>query len=54
MDILETIFTRRSIRKFTGEPIGEEDLKTILKAGFQAPSAHNYEPREYIVVRDKK
>lgn len=54
MDILETIFTRRSIRKFTGEPIGDEDLKTILKAGFQAPSAHNYEPREYIVVRDKK
>ncbi|MCF6464785.1 nitroreductase family protein [Clostridium sp. Cult2] len=54
MDILEAIFTRRSIRKFTGEPISEEDLKTILKAGFQAPSAHNYEPREYIVVRDKK
>lgn len=54
MDVLETIFTRRSIRKFTGEPIRDEDLKTILKAGFQAPSAHNYQPREYIVVRDKE
>lgn len=53
MDIIEAIMTRRSIRKYTGEPIKEEDLRAILKAGFQAPSAHNYEPREYIVVRDK-
>ena len=53
MDILETIFTRRSIRKFTGESINDEDLKAILKAGFQAPSAHNYQPRDFIVVRDK-
>ncbi|NLJ98204.1 MAG: nitroreductase family protein [Tissierellia bacterium] len=53
MDILEAIMTRRSIRKYTGESIKEEDLKTILKAGFQAPSAHNYQPREYVVVRDK-
>lgn len=54
MDILDAIFTRRSIRKFTGEPIKEEDLKLILKAGFQAPSAHNLQPREYVVVRDKE
>ncbi len=54
MNVLEAIFTRRSIRKFTGEPISEEDLKTILKAGFQAPSAHNFQPREYVIVRDKK
>ena len=54
MDILKAIFTRRSIRKFTGESVKEEDLKTILKAGFQAPSAHNYQPREYVVVRDRE
>ncbi|NLY86114.1 MAG: nitroreductase family protein [Tissierellia bacterium] len=54
MNVLDAIFTRRSIRKFTGEPIKDEDLKLILKAGFQAPSAHNYEPREYVVVRDKQ
>lgn len=54
MNVLDTIFTRRSIRKFTGEQIKEEDLKLILKAGFQAPSAHNMEPRDYIVVRDNE
>lgn len=54
MNVLDAIFTRRSIRKFTGEPIKDEDLKLILKAGFQAPSAHNYEPREYVVVKDRE
>lgn len=53
MNVLDAIFTRRSIRKFTGEPISEDALKLILKAGFQAPSAHNFEPRDYIIVRDK-
>ena len=52
MNILEAINSRRSLRKFTGESISDQDLKAILKAGFQAPSAHNLEPREYIVVRD--
>lgn len=53
MDVLEAIFTRKSIRKFTGEPVGEEDLKTILKAGFSAPSAHNCQPWHFVVVKDK-
>lgn len=46
--------TRRSIRHFTGELINDEDLDTMLRAGFQAPSAHNYQPWEFIVVRDKE
>lgn len=53
MDVLDAIFTRRSIRKFTGEQVGEENLKTILKAGFSAPSAHNYRPQHFVVVREK-
>lgn len=52
MNVLEAIDSRRSIRGFTGESINEQDLKAILKAGFQAPSAHNLEPREFVVVRD--
>ncbi len=52
MNVLEAIDSRRSIREFTEETISEQDLKTILKAGFQAPSAHNREPREYVVVKD--
>lgn len=54
MDFLESIFTRRSIRRFTGEIISDENLEKILRAGFQAPSAHNREPREFIVIKDKE
>lgn len=54
MNVLDAINGRRSIRKYTSEPISEEQLETILKAGFQAPSAHNRNPREYIVVRDRE
>jgi nitroreductase len=53
MDILEAIFTRRSIRKFTDEPVSDKDLETVLRAGFQAPSAHNLQPWEFVVIKDR-
>lgn len=53
MDALEVIYTRRSIRRFTGEVISDELLQKILKAGFQAPSAHNRQPWEFVVINDK-
>jgi nitroreductase len=52
MDVLEAIFTRRSIRKYTGQPVSEEDLHTILRAGCYAPSARNHQPWHFIVIRD--
>jgi len=52
MDVLEAIFTRRSIRKFTGQQVSEEDLRTILRAGCYAPSATDRRPWQFIVVRD--
>lgn len=52
MDALDAILTRRSIRKFTGEIISDEDIKTIIKAGFAAPSAHNNQSWEFIIVKD--
>jgi nitroreductase len=52
MDVLDAIFTRRSIRKFTGQPVSEEDLHTILRAGCYAPSAKDKRPWQFIVVRD--
>jgi len=52
MDGITAIKTRRSIRNFTGQVISEEDLKTMLELGFSAPSAHNFQSGEFIVVRD--
>lgn len=53
MDVLDAIFTRRSIRKFTGEPVLDNDIETVLRAGFHAPSAHNYQPWDFIIIKDK-
>lgn len=53
MDVLEALFTRRSIRKFTPEPVSEQDLETVLKAAMCAPSAHNKQPWHFVVIRDK-
>lgn len=53
MDALEVIFTRRSIRKYTGEPVTADKLHTILEAGMNAPSANNRQPWHFIVVDDR-
>lgn len=53
MELFEAIHTRRSIRKYTGEPVSKEDEKTIIRAACYAPSAHNYQPWRFVVVREK-
>lgn len=50
MNILDAIFTRRSIRKFKDIRISDENIKTILMAGMAAPSAHNKQPWRFIVI----
>ena len=52
MDLLEGIFSRRSIRRYRNREIDEADLRKILKAGMQAPSAVNKHPWHFLVVRD--
>ena len=54
MDFLEAIMSRCSIRKYTGEKVTDEQMETILKAAFAAPSAHNLRPWHFIQLRDEK
>ncbi|MCS7130738.1 MAG: nitroreductase family protein [Archaeoglobaceae archaeon] len=51
---LKIIYTRRSIRSFTGKEISEEDLNKILRAAFQSPSAGNEQPWHFIVIKSKE
>jgi nitroreductase len=53
MDLLEAIYTRRSIRQFTDQPIPEEQLEEILKTAMQAPSARNFQPWHFVVIDDR-
>jgi nitroreductase len=51
---LESLLKRRSIRKYTDEPVPEELIKEILKAAMSAPSAKNFQPWEFIVINDRE
>ena len=53
MNTLEAIYNRRSCRNFTDEPVTVEQIDTILKAAFSAPTAVNTQPWEYIVINDE-
>jgi len=49
---LNTIFRRRSIRKYTHQPVEPEKLESLLQAAMAAPSAMNCKPWEFVVVTD--
>ncbi|MGD8794353.1 MAG: nitroreductase family protein [Anaerolineae bacterium] len=52
-DRLEMIFARRSIRRYSGEPVSEADIQSLLEAGMAAPSGSNRKPWHFVAVTDK-
>ena len=54
MDAMEAILTRRSIRKYTKQPVPDEVLKELLEAAMCAPSANNRQPWCFVVINDRK
>ncbi|MDQ7784453.1 MAG: nitroreductase family protein [Desulfomonilaceae bacterium] len=52
MDAMQAILTRRSIRKYTSEPVSDEQVTELLKAAMSAPTAGN-QPWHFVVVRDR-
>lgn len=53
MNALEAIGKRRSVRKYTGEPIPRKDLEKIVNAGRLAATGSNQQPWDFIVVTDR-
>lgn len=54
METIKAIEQRRSIRKFMPDPVSEEIILKILRAGMLAPSAKNRQPWRFVVVRGEK
>src|SRR5699024_7574294 len=52
MEAREALLTRRSIRRYTPDPISETDLKAILEAGLAAPSAINLQHWYFVAVQN--
>ncbi|MCX5666653.1 MAG: nitroreductase family protein, partial [Candidatus Omnitrophica bacterium] len=57
MPINETLLSiknRRSVRMFTDKPVSDHDLRVILHAANQAPSAHNQQSWKFIILKGEK
>jgi nitroreductase len=52
--MIEPILSRRSIRKYTDEPVSEEQITKLLEAGMAAPSASNKKPWHFVVVTERE
>lgn len=49
--VLHALHERRSIRKYTDEPVSRDDLMAILEAGRWAPSGLNNQPWRFMVIQ---
>ncbi len=50
---MDSILSRRSIRKYQDKPVESVKLTQLLEAARQAPSAKNLQNWRYVVVRDQ-
>lgn len=53
MDTIEAIMSRRSIRVFSPDPVGNDVLQTLLEAAMNAPSAGDGRPWHFVVTTDR-
>ena len=52
ISLLEGIATTRAIRRYTDEPVADDDLAQILWHATRAPSGSNRQPARFLVLRD--
>jgi nitroreductase len=53
MNVSEAIRLKRAVREFSSQPIPDESVLRILKAGRRAQSAKNRQQWEFIAIRDR-
>lgn len=54
MNAMDAILSRRSIRKYTAEPVPEKVINELLEAAMSAPSADNEQPWHFVVISDRR
>ncbi len=52
MSLLDGLATTRAIRRYTDEPVTDDDLASILWHAGRAPSGSNRQPFRFLVLRD--
>jgi nitroreductase len=54
MDAMEAILSRRSIRRYSGEPVPKEVILELMEAAMSAPSANNEQPWQFVIIDDRR
>ena len=54
MDAIQTILSRKSTRRFTGERITDEELQIILQAAVSGPTCVYAQDWDFIIVRNRE
>jgi len=52
MDVFEAVKVRKSVRAYEDKPVPDDVLSRILESARISPSAANYQPWHFVVVRD--
>ena len=53
MEVREALLKRRSVRKFTAEPVSDEMIDELMHAAMSGPSAVNMRPWEFFVITNE-
>jgi nitroreductase len=49
----DPVLSRRSIRRYTDQPVDDATVERLLRAAMAAPSAGNQQQWQFVVVRDR-
>jgi nitroreductase len=50
IEVLNAIYSRRAVRRYTVEPVGREALEALVNLAIQAPSTMNVQPWAFAIV----
>ena len=53
MEVFECVSTLSSVRMYDEREVGDDVIRKVIEAGRLAPSAHNDQPWEFILITDK-
>ena len=52
MELYDALMTTRAMRRYSDEPVTDEEIERMLAAAVQAPSGGNIQPYQFLVVTD--
>lgn len=53
-DFIEMVRNRRSVRKFTDEPLMAEEIDLLKETALRSPTSRNFRPWEFVFVTDRE